>query len=374
MDRDGLMKYLKSIREKDAFYEDGKVLSSMCSKPDAVGVDAFNLFVDANLLDEDLFHNAKKLEGKTIKRIGSLLSAKKASGCMTSGSTEGNLTALWVARKIRPGLSKVMIPESAHYSLAKITEIMGLKPVHVPLDGDMKADMDFIRDNLDESCLACVLTAGTTEFGVVDPIKEAARICRKNGVFLHVDAAYGGFIIPFLRKAGYLMPEFDFKLKGVCSITSDPHKMGLAPIPAGTVLFRDDFLGETTVKPEYLPNNTSGFLGTKSAGPAAASYALLEYYGFEGYSEIVVECMKTAELLFNELEGLEGVEPVMKPVLPIVCFKLLSEPESIHHLLESKGWRINFNRKTGHFRVVVMPHVTREVVRNFVSDLAGCLS
>lgn len=368
------MKYLKSVREKDVFYEDGKVLSSMCSKPDAVGVDAFNLFVDANLLDEDLFHHAKKLEGKTIKKIGSLLSINNATGCMTSGSTEGNLTALWVARKIKPELSKVMVPESAHYSLAKITDIMGLSTVHIPLDGDMKADMDFIRDNLDESYLACVLSAGTAELGIIDPIKEVSSLCLEKCVFLHVDAAYGGFIIPFLRKAGYSMPEFDFKLKGVCSITSDPHKMGLAPIPAGTILFRGDLLGETTLKPDYLPNNTEGFLGTKSAGPAAAVYALLEYYGFTGYSKIVVECMKNAELLFNELEGLDGVDPVIKPLLPIVCFKLLRKPESIHHLLESKGWRINLNKKTGHFRVVVMPHVTKEVVRNFVRDLAGCLS
>ena len=86
--------------------------------------------------------------------------------------------------------------------------------------------------------MAMVGIAGTTELGLVDDIPEISKIAKSYGVYLHVDAALGGFIIPFLNYKNNNQLNFDFKCKGVSSITIDPHKMGLAPVPSGGIIFR----------------------------------------------------------------------------------------------------------------------------------------
>lgn len=88
-----------------------------------------------------------------------------------------------------------------------------------------------MRKLISGNTVAVVGVAGTTELGRIDPVEELSEICLEEGIHLHVDAAFGGFIIPFLRETGAELPEFDFKLQGVSSITVDPHKMGLAPSP-----------------------------------------------------------------------------------------------------------------------------------------------
>jgi len=105
----------------------------------------------------------------------------------------------------------------------------------VPLDGEFRMDGDRASDLVDRNTCALVGIAGTTEYGVVDPIRELSAIALDHGIFLHVDAAFGGMVLPFLEKA----PPFDFSLPGVSSIAVDPHKMGMSTIPAGVLLLRD---------------------------------------------------------------------------------------------------------------------------------------
>ena len=79
--------------------------------------------------------------------------------------------------------------------------------------------------------------AGTTEFGQVDPVEEIGRIAEEKDVFFHVDAAFGGFVIPFLEGCPL---KFDFAVPGVSSIAIDPHKMGMSTIPSGGLLYRNE--------------------------------------------------------------------------------------------------------------------------------------
>ncbi len=91
--------------------------------------------------------------------------------------------------------------------------------------------------------------AGTTEYGMVDPIADLAKIADSHDVFFHVDAAFGGMVIPFLK---HPVP-FDFALPGVTTIAVDPHKMGLSTIPAGCLLTREpDILHTLNIDTPYL--------------------------------------------------------------------------------------------------------------------------
>ena len=118
--------------------------------------------------------------------------------------------------------------------------MLNLKIVEADLDDNFKIDVNSVEENISDKTVAIVGIAGTTELGVIDPIDKLSDIAFENNIYLHVDAAFGGFSIPFLKRLGYEFPDFDFSLPGVCSMTVDPHKMGLAPIPAGGIIFRKE--------------------------------------------------------------------------------------------------------------------------------------
>ena len=162
---------------------------------------------------------------------------------IVTGGTEANIMAMRAARnhamKYRGIVDgEIIIPESAHFSFKKAADMLNLKIIEVNLDDNFKIDVESLKNLISSKTVAIVAIAGTTELGLVDPIEKIAKIANDNHIYFHVDAAFGGFSIPFLKELGYDFPDFDFSLPGVCSITVDPHKMGLAPIPAGGIIFR----------------------------------------------------------------------------------------------------------------------------------------
>ena len=118
-----------------------------------------------------------------------------------------------------------------------------------------------------------------------------------------MDAAFGGYSIPFLNELGYNLPKFDFKLPGVCSITIDPHKMGLTPIPTGGILFRNkNFLDVISTETPYLTEERqSTLVGTRTGASSAATWALMNFLGKEGYKKVSKQCMDTTKILYKGL-------------------------------------------------------------------------
>ena len=214
---------------------------------------------------------------------------------------------------------------------------------------------------------AVVGIAGTTEFGTIDPIDDLAALC--SDTFLHVDAAYGGFVIPFLKELGYDMPSFDFEVSGVDSISVDPHKMGMATIPSGVLLMKnEDYLKKITVDSPYLTSPRQASLsGTRCSAGAGSAYAVMKYLGREGYRRIVADCMDATGYLVSRVREL-GLEPLIEPIMPIVCIKLKS-PEKVYSSLNEMGWRPSLTRGPICLRIVVMPHVTPTVIDEFMPDL-----
>ena len=139
---------------------------------------------------------------------------------------------------------------------------------------------------VNKNTVAIVGTAGTAELGAIDPIDELSEIALRHNVPLHVDAAFGGLVIPFLTEH---KSNLIFNLEGVKSITVDPHKMGMAAIPAGGILFKDpqmlDFIKTET---PYLTDKTQyTFVGTRTGASAASAWAVFKALGMEGFQKVV---------------------------------------------------------------------------------------
>ncbi|MCL4429732.1 MAG: tyrosine decarboxylase MfnA, partial [Chloroflexi bacterium] len=277
------MAELKQIRALDKRYDDGKILCSMCTKPHPLAVKAYQMFFESNLGDSGLFPGSAQLEREAVNQLATLLHSENAAGFVVSGGTEANLMALLAARNMaKADQPEVVLPESAHFSFTKICNLLNLKPVYVGLDSSFRVDPSEVEKNISRNTVAIVGTAGTAELGAVDPIDKLSEIALQRGVFLHVDAAFGGLVIPFLANA---QPKFDFSLEGVKTITVDPHKMGMAAIPAGGILLKEPkMLDYIKTETPYLTDGAQyTFVGTRSGAAAASAWAVFKALGIEGY-------------------------------------------------------------------------------------------
>ncbi|MDI9632532.1 MAG: tyrosine decarboxylase MfnA [Methanolinea sp.] len=355
---DELFSFLEAERERDVRHD--HILSSMCTVPHPVAVRAHHLFLETNLGDPGLFPGTATLESLLVERLGSLFSLPGAFGYATSGGTESNIQALRIARKLsRSPRPNVVLPESAHFSFKKACDMLGLEMRAVPLDGSFRVDADRVPEFIDRDTCALVGIAGTTEYGVVDPISDLSAIAEDFGLFLHVDAAFGGLVLPFLDGA----PPFDFSLPGVSSIAVDPHKMGMSTIPAGVLLLRDrEALQSLAVDTPYLSVKQEFTLsGTRPGGPVAAAFAVLEYLGREGMRDIVTGCMKNTRRLIDGMEAF-GIARAVTPDVNVATFENTPVPPP---------WRVSWTRR-GHLRIVCMPHVHADTVEAFLRDIGEC--
>ena len=367
LSRKTVLAELKRIREQDQQYDDGKILCSMCTKPNPIAKKAYQMFFGSNLGDPGLFSGSVQLEKEVINQLATLLHAENGVGFLVSGGTEANLLALLAARNMaRVNQPEVVLPESAHFSFTKICNLLNLKPVYAGLDSSFRVDPSSVEKCISKNTVAIVGTAGTAELGVIDPVDELSEIASRHSVYLHVDAAFGGLVIPFLTNAKY---NFDFNLESVKSITVDPHKMGMAAIPAGGILFRDsktlDFIKTET---PYLTDEFQyTFVGTRTGASAASAWAVFKSFGVEGFQKVVGNCMKTTKLLADELRN-AGFTLVVEPTLNIVAFrsentKLLAEK------LWERGWFVSYVPRYDCIRIIIMPHVKKQHAFAFLKDL-----
>lgn len=358
---------LKRIHEQDHQYDDGKILCSMCTKPHPIAEKAYQLFLSSNLGDPRLFPGSAQLEKEVISQLATLLHGENCVGHLVSGGTEANLMALLAARNMaQVSQPEVILPESAHFSFTKICNLLNLKPVYAGLDSSFRVDSLLVEKCVSKNTVAIVGTAGTAELGAVDPIEELSHIALKHDVWLHVDAAFGGLVIPFLKNAKY---KFDFTLDAVKSMTIDPHKMGMAAIPAGGIIFKDskapDFIKTET--PYLTDQYQYTFVGTRTGASAASAWAVFSFLGMNGFKKVVDKCMKTTQLFSDGLRN-AGFKLVMEPTLNIVAFRNNKGTKDLAEKLWESGWFVSYVPRYDCIRIVVMPHVKKQHAMAFLKD------
>jgi tyrosine decarboxylase/aspartate 1-decarboxylase len=358
---------LKRVHEQDQQYDDGKILCSMCTKPQPIAEKAYQLFLSSNLGDPRLFPGSAQLEKEVINQLATLLHGENCVGHLVSGGTEANLMALLAARNMaQVSQPEVVLPESAHFSFTKICSLLNLKPVYAGLDSSFRVDSSSVEKCVSQNTVAIVGTAGTAELGAVDPIEELSHIALRHNVWLHVDAAFGGLVLPFLKNAKY---KFDFTLDAVKSMTIDPHKMGMAAIPAGGIVFKDskapDFIKTET--PYLTDQYQYTFVGTRTGASAASAWAVFRFLGINGFKKVVGKCMKTNQLLADGLSN-AGFKLVVEPTLNIVAFRSDKGTKHLAEKLWKSGWFVSYVPRYDCIRIVVMPHVKKQHAMAFLKD------
>jgi tyrosine decarboxylase/aspartate 1-decarboxylase len=364
-----IFKELESYKQRDFCFSSGRILGSMCTQPHPIARETYIQFLETNLGDPELCPGTKEIESRFIAFISKLLHAPKTSaGQIVSGGTEGNITAMWIAKQLSRK-KEVILPESAHFSFQKLASLMNMKLIEIPLTNEYVMDITKMKKKIHKGIAAVIGIAGSTELGTIDPIPELSDICSNEHIFLHVDAAFGGFVIPFLTKPKYNVPQFDFKLKGVSSISIDSHKMGYSAIPLGTLLIRQThWLESVSVESPYIScEKQVGILGTRSGAPVAAAYAVAQYLGLQGYKDMVKSCMNVTSYTKERLEEL-GLSLVIKPTMNVMGVKL-KNPGQIVKKLSQKGWRVNKVERLSCIRLVIMPQITKKIIDEFIPVL-----
>lgn len=337
-----------------------RVLSSMCTRTHPEAAAMARRFMDDSPALPEVYETVVKLERRAVDLLGEVVGLDEPHGYVTTGGTEANIQAMRTARALGDTEAPNAVgSEALHFGFVKAADMLDVQLRLAPTDEDNRVDLTEVRRLADEDTVLVVGVAGTTEYGIVEPIPELGEIAASVDAQFHVDAAYGGFFLPATDH------DWQFGHAPVDTMTIDPHKAGQAAIPAGGFLARDvEMLDALAVDTPYLERTSEATLTTTRSGAGPAStYAALEALWPDGYEAAYERERANAEWLADAFR--ERGYDVVDPELTIVAADV---PNDVFERLSEKGWRI---LRTGEdeLRVVCMPHVTREMLESFVADL-----
>ena len=291
---------------------------------------AYGAFISENGLGPAAFPSLKKMERDVTDMALSLQEAPAdAAASMTSGGSESILLAIKTCRDWHqanrpvPGTPEILLPFSGHPAFDKGAHLMGLKTVRVPVGANFAADVDAMADAITENTIMIVGSAPCFPYGVTDPIPALSALAIEKELWLHVDACVGGYVAPFMKEVDPLVPDYNFTLPGVRSMSADLHKYGYAAKGASTVLYRhasdrelqifdfDEWPCGTMVTPT--------FAGTRPGGSIASAWAVMHYLGRRGYVERVRR-IHAARTELEETIGELGLTVFGDPRLSLIAF------------------------------------------------------
>jgi sphinganine-1-phosphate aldolase len=290
---------------------------------------AYALAAPVNGLDPTAFPSLLAMENALVGAASALLGGGPEStvvGNLTSGGTESLILAVKAARDAHPSAAPTLVmPATAHASFVKAAEYLRVRPVVVPVDPATlrPSTADIAAAITADTCLvAC--SAPAYPYGLVDPVAQIAAVAHERGVRCHVDACFGGWTLPYLRRLGVPVPDFDFSVPGVTSISVDLHKYGYTHKGVSVLLHRDD----TLRSPQYFayagwpgytvvnPTMTS----TRSGGPVAAAFATLRHLGDEGYLRLAEQTLTAVRTLASAVSSVDGLRLMAEPESTVVAF------------------------------------------------------
>ncbi len=376
---------MKALRQKDVRWQEGRVFSLVFDAGDEVtGLlkEAYLMFFSENGLNPTAFPSLKELETRVVAMTAALLGGDQdVVGTMTSGGTESLLMAVKTAREWarahHPEIREpeMILPLTAHPAFEKAAHYFGVRPVHVPVRSDFRADVAATRAAITPNTILLVGSAPSYPHGVVDPIAELAQVAREHNLLFHVDACVGGFMLPFIRKLGYPVPEFDFRVPGVTSMSADLHKYGYAAKGASVVLYRNKALRRHqffayTDWPGGI-YASAAMSGTRPAGPIAAAWAVMNFLGEEGYLALADQVMRTAIKLREGVAAIPGLHVVSDPDMSV--FAIASDRLDIYEVgdeMTLRGWHLDRQQFPPCLHLTVTPAHAKSADQ-FLRDLAG---
>ena len=203
-------------------------------------------FMHTNALNPMMYPSLRKFETEIISMTAWMTNGDKNTvGSVTSGGTESILMAIKAyrdrARKLAPHVSRpnMVVPTTIHPAFEKAGHYFGVDVIHVPLRSDFRVDVNAVAKAVNSQTILIVGSASQYCHGVIDPIEKLAELAVSRGLPLHVDACFGGFMLPWLERLGQPIPLWDFRVPGVTSISADVHKYGYSSKGASVILYKD---------------------------------------------------------------------------------------------------------------------------------------
>ena len=379
---------MKAARDHDVKWREGRVFSLVFNAGDEVSdvlKEAYNLYFAENGLNPTAFPSLKKFETEVVSMAASLLDGDAdVVGNLTTGGTESLLMAVKAARNTtratRPEIKmpEVVVPVTAHPAFEKAAEYFDVKMVHVPVREDYRANVAAMEAAITPDTIMLVGSAPSYPQGVVDPIRDLAQVAVKHNLLLHVDACVGGMLLPFVRKLGYTVPDFDFAIPGVTSLSCDLHKYGYAAKGASVILYRNSALRRHMFF-SYI--NWSGgvyvsptMTGTRPGGPIAAAWAIMNFLGEDGYLKLASVVMQTVRKVREGIASLPEVRVLSNPDMSVLA--LASDRFDVYQIgdeLTARGWHLDRQQLPPSLHMTIVP-AHAGVADQFLSDLKDSIA
>ena len=322
---------LEGFRSSDLRWKEGRVFSLTYyagAEPYALANDAYARFSSENMLNLDAFPSLRRMQTDVVGTVCELLGGDEQTvGVFTSGGTESILTAVEGARNWARSRGiehpEMVLPTTAHAAFSKAASYFGVKAVRVPVDAEYRADAVAMAAAVTPNTALLVGSAPTYPQGVIDPIEELGALALDRGLLLHVDACMG-FTLPWLTRLGLVTKRWGFDVPGVTSMSCDLHKYGYTAKGASVLAHRSKELRKHQffLTSDWLGGlyGSPAILGTRGGGSLAAAWAVMNYFGEEGYLRITKEAFETRCTIEAGINAIDGLAVRAKPETTLVAF------------------------------------------------------
>jgi sphinganine-1-phosphate aldolase len=385
---EALRKEMQALADMDhTRWEDGFVSGAVYHGEDeliALQTEAFGKFTVANPIHPDVFPGVRKMEAEIVAMVLGMFNAPAgAAGVTTSGGTESILMACLSARqkaKVERGVTEpeMILPETAHTAFRKACQYFNIKMHLVACPAPtFQVDVARVSRLINSNTVLLVGSAPNFPHGIIDDISALSKLALKKKIPLHVDCCLGSFLVPFLGKAGFETELFDFRLKGVTSISCDTHKYGFAPKGNSTVLYRNKELRgyQYFIDPEWSGGvyASPNMAGSRPGALIAGCWVSLMRVGEAGYikacheivgaTKNIAEAMRSSQVLSSDIEILGN------PLVSVIAFT--SHTLDIYDIadgMSSRGWHLNSLQNPPAIHVAVTLPISK-VWQKLVADL-----
>ena len=298
------------------------------------------------------FPSLKRIEAELVEAGLDLFHAPiDGGGTVTTGGSESNFLAvktardLFATRKPAGAPFEIVLAHTAHPSLEKAAHLLGLIVRRASRSVDFGADVEAMAAMIGERTIMMVGSAPAAAYGQIDPIAALAAVAARHGIWFHVDSCMGGFFLPFARDLGEPVPEFDFRVPGVWSLSADLHKFGFAPKGASLLLLADR---AHLAHQEYRFANwpwgtyrTDGLAGSRAAAPVVSAWAVMRHLGRAGYRDAIGRILAVRNRLMAGVRRIDGLRVVGRPA----CAHFFVAADgfdifAVEEILTARGWAL----------------------------------
>jgi len=330
-----VLQLMRERRELDTkYWEAGHVTGAIYhgerTYMDFVG-QVYGFFAFTNPLHASIHPATRQMESEVISMVLRMYSGPPSScGAFTTGGTESILMAMKAYRDQGRDCKGITSPNivvcvTAHAAFDKAAQYFNIECRKAGTVGPQEIDVAHVRSLIDSNTVAIVGSACQYAHGTIDDIPKLSELALKHGVGLHVDCCLGGFLLPFMRQAGFEVPhEFDFRVPGVTTISCDPHKYGFAPKGSSVLMFRTPELRHHmyTFVTEWTGGiyATPTILGSRPGGVVAATWAAMIHHGEAGYVQTTKQIVGAARKIGAAIESIDGIELMGRPDACVVAW------------------------------------------------------